>query len=309
MVSKRTVLLVVVVGAVILAGCSGNQVGLGDGDGGDAGEPNPNVARDDADGGGGANGDAAESGGDGDGSGSSEPAQQAFRAQNRAIIRTATVEVQVDTFATAQDQLVSVARDRGGWVASSSETTHREGNRTWKSGRLVFRIPSEEFSAGFADVKGVGEVDHAESDTQDVTDRLVDMEARLGNLRSQRERLRGLYEDANDTEAVLRIEERLSEVQGEIERLEAQQRNLEGRVAYSTITVEYYEQPPEPTETTPTPEASFHEVGLISAFASSVQGVVVAVQTIAVTVAYVLPYALVFGLPLVGLAYISRQLL
>lgn len=297
MPSRRTVLLVVVVLAVVVAGCSGSQPDSG------AGAPEH--------GGGGDGGDGDRAAGDGDGGdggGNGEADRRAFKAQNRAIIRTATVEMAVETFGTAREELVGVARERGGWIASSSETTHGEGNRTWKSGRLVLRVPSEEFQGAFEDVKAAGEVERANQDSEDVTDRLVDMEARLENLRTQRGRLRGLYEEANDTQAVLRIEERLSEVQGEIERLEAKKRNLEGRVAYSTITVEFHEPEPDPTPTpTPTPGAAYHEVGLVSAFLSSVNGVVVAVRAIAVTVAYALPYAVVFGLPLAGLAYLSHR--
>lgn len=52
---------------------------------------------------------------------------------------------------------------------------------------------------------------------------LVDIDARLSSLRRQRERLRTLHGRANDTEAVLAVQRRLTEVQTELERLTAEQ--------------------------------------------------------------------------------------
>jgi len=303
MSSRNAVFLVALAVLVVLAGCSGA------GGGGDAGEP----LSADATGAGG--GDAAgagdgggEGGSDGDrgGDGADSVESQAFQARERAVIHTGTVEMEVEDFDSAREEMVRMTRQRGGWVATSGETNHRRDNRTWTSGRLVLRVPSEEFSATVEDVKALGTVENAETDSQDVTDRLVDLEARLENLRAQRDRLRTLFEQANETEDVLRVEERLSDVQGEIERLEAKKQSLEGRVAYSTITVEYHEPRPEPP--TPTPEPAYHEVGLVAAFLSSVDGVVVTLQTLAVTVAYVLPYVAVIGLPLLaGVAYATRR--
>jgi hypothetical protein len=303
--SRRSLALLLVV-LVALAGCSaGGLGGAGEpagGDGGDAG---------DGGGGGSGGGDAGAASGApqatrapaaeatpaADGSGGSAAAQ----ARARALIRTGEVRLRVDDFDRARDRLVSIAESRGGFVADSAETTHREDNRTWTEGRLVLRVPSESFTPAFREVKAAGTVERADSSTADVTDRLVDLEARLKNLEARRDRLRTLYDEANGTEDVLRVGRELSEVQGQIERLEAKRRALEDRVALATITVRFSEPRPEPTPTpTPTPEPAYHETGLGAAFLASVNGAVVAVRTIAVTIAYAAPYLLVFGLP-VGL--------
>jgi len=309
---RRSLTLLVVL-LVALAGCSGGLGGASDAGGGGAGG-------DGGSGGGGEGGDASlgapatataapeartQSGASGDGG------SAAAQARSRALIRSGEVRLRVDDFDRARDRLVSIANSRGGFVADSAETTHREDNRTWTEGRLVLRVPSDTFTPAFREVKGVGTVERADSSTKDVTDRLVDLEARLNNLKAQRDRLRTLYEEANDTDAVLQVGRELSEVQGEIERLEAKRRALEDRVALATITVRFSEPEPEPTPTpTPTPEPAYHETGLVSAFVSSVNGVVVTVRAIGVTVAYLAPYLLVFGLPvgLVGVGlYRSRR--
>jgi hypothetical protein len=310
---RARLVTVVLVVLVVLAGCSG----AGDGGGGDAGDGADLSAGAEADGGGsGGETDGGDGSGDGD-----APAERASKASfavgesagasgpavERAIVRTGTVEAEVESYDDATTALRELVRERGGFVAGSERTVHGEGNQSWTSGELVLRVPSENFSAVFDGARGVGTVESATSDTEDVTDRLVDLNARLENLKSQRDRLRVLYDRANETEEVLEVGRELSEVQGEIERLEAERRALEERVALSTLTVRLHEPRPERSTVE---EAAFHEVGLVAAFLESVDGVVVALRTVVVAVAYAAPYLLVFGLPLAGLGavlYRRRQ--
>jgi chromosome segregation ATPase len=204
--------------------------------------------------------------------------------------------------------VIAVAREHGGYVAGSDTNVERVGNRTRTTGSLRLRVRSDQFGDAFRAVKAVGEVRSASSDSEDVSDQLVDIEARLTNLRTQRDRLRRLYDEANDTEAVLQVGEKLSNVQQRIEQLQAQRRALRDEVAYATITVQLREPGLTPTPTaTATPRPSYHETDLGGAIAASVNGVVVTVRAIVVTLAYVGPFALVFGLPLAAIGYVARQ--
>lgn len=283
---------------LLLAGCSGFGGGSDAGSGaGDAERQDPAPAD-------GGSGDGADDGGDGG------SAAQSFRDTNRsqAIVRTGRVRLQVDDFDTARDRAVTIARNHDGYVAGSDTNVDRVGNRTRTTGRLVLRVRSDRFGDAFESLKTVGEVRAASSDSEDVRDQLVDLDARLRNLRDQRDRLRRLYDSANDTEAVLRVGERLSDVQERIERLEAERRALRDDVAYATITVELGEPGLTPTPSpTPTPGPAYHETGLGAALLDSIGGVVVALRALSVTLAYVLPYALVFGTPLVGAGYLARR--
>lgn len=221
-----------------------------------------------------------------------------FQARQRAVIRTGKVAVQVDSYDAARRNISRATRQFGGYVSDSSEQVHTAENRSWTTGQLVLRVPRENFSKLLARAKQAGKVQKASTSSKDVTDQLVDIEARLKNLKAQRDELRELYEEANDTENVLEVQERLSEVQTDIERLEARRKSLEQRVAYSTITVQLNEERPE--REPPEEEKKWYETGLLSAFVSSINGVVVVLRSIAVATAYALPYAFVFGVPVAG---------
>jgi hypothetical protein len=225
-------------------------------------------------------------------------------ASNRILIRTGTVTLRVDDYDSARRNLTRSVRAQGGFVSDASREQNGEENRTWTTGRVVLRVPSENFSAMFSDAETEGEVLDATQSSQDVTEQVVDLRARLENLKAERDRLRTLYDRANGTEEVLAVGERLSDVQGEIERTEARLRSLEQRVAYSTITVELREPRPdyEPPEQT-----QWYDTGVVAAFLESVSGVGVVLRALVVGIAYALPYALVASVPLVGIGLVVRR--
>jgi hypothetical protein len=293
--TRRTLVPIVAALLVALAGCSGAAPGGG---GDEAPEARQTVTESSAgDGGDGAKrtGTQAESG---DG-----PAVQV----RRAVVRTGHVRLRVEEYDAARTTLTAEMGALGGFVSDSSQEVHRRGNRTWTTGTVTYRVPSGNFSAAVARAKAAGEVRSSETSSEDVSDQLVDLEARLSNLRAQRERLRALYRNASDTGDVLEVEQRLSEVQGRIERLEAQKRSLERQVALSTLTVDLAEPEPD-VERTSTEEAPpLAERSALTALFASVDGVVTTLRALTVATAYLLPYLVVFGLPLGGVAVLVAR--
>ena len=290
MARRRYLLVVAVVLLVALAGCSGFG-----GSGNGVQEP----AGDD---GNSAGGDAAADASSGGQQADQREAQ--LQVQQRQLIRTGDIELRVNDTEAAGESVREIAAERGGFVAASNREVNERHNETWRTERVVIRVPSESFDDAVAEVEALGEVRSSETRTEDVTDQLVDIEARLENLRAERDRLRELYEQANETDDVLAVQRELADVQEEIERLEAKKASLERDVAYSTITVRLTEEPPDPPE--PEPERAWYETSAVSAFLGSISGVTRTLRAMFVAAAYVAPYAIVFGTPLAGLVALRR---
>ena len=294
--SSRTTAALLVAATLLLAGCAGagNPVSANGGDGaemaaggGDAGaqQAAPQAAE--------------SSGGDGGDGGSVAQADQL--RQQRAIIKTGRMVVEVENFSTSRTAVANEARSMGGYVSDSNQQLHRTGDATWRTGYVVVRVPSEDYEAMQEAAAERGTVVSEETETKDVTDQLVDLEARLENLRQRRDRLRTFYSRANDTEELLRIEEQLSEVQGEIERLEAQRRSFEQRVAYSTLRIELREPAPGASDI----RTQYHQQSLVAVFLGSVEDVYVFGRATLVTAAAALPWLAVLAVPAIG----ARRLL
>ena len=290
MVSRRTLGLVAVVALVAIAGCGATGSGGGDGGGAGSYEQATGVEADRAAQATGTPVPEAANGGDGGGDASGD----VVNTNGRAIIRTGTVAVEVENFESARSDLTAAVEGYGGYVSDSRQDRRQIGNETWVRGELVLRVPREDFDALVNDTRGLGEVQSIEVNSRDVTDQLVDIEARLENLRAERDRLRELYDQANTTEDVLAVQRELSDVQGEIERLEARQQSLQDQVAYSTLTVRLEEPRPTPNRVAPD---RWYDTPVLSAFMQSVDGVVVVARAAVVGFAFALPYLLAFSLP------------
>ncbi|MEI7849311.1 MAG: DUF4349 domain-containing protein, partial [Chloroflexota bacterium] len=106
---------------------------------------------------------------------------------------------------------------------------------------------------------------------QDVTSEYVDLQSQLGNLETTRDRIRQFMDDAKSVEESLRINQELTNIEGQIEQVKGRMNFLSNRSAYSTITVNFEPDipvlTPTPTPTllpTPTPKSwnpgeTFHE--------------------------------------------------
>jgi hypothetical protein len=290
--ARTTVLLALL---VLVAGCSGAGGG-----GSDLGANVESADMRSSTGDGAAGGSAQESVEYDGESGEGDPIAQ---AQNRQLIYTANVELRVDSYERTRSELTAAARERGGFVSNANERRHAANGGNYTTGTVTYRVPADEFDAFLATVNDSGTVVSAQQNVEDVTDQVVDLEARLRTLRAERDRLRELYQEANSTEEVLAVEERLSEVQTEIERAEARLASLERRVALSTVTVEIREPRPGAP-----PEGAWYDTPLVEAFLASVNGVVVTTRALAVATAYAAPYLLAFGLPPVaGVALAWRR--
>lgn len=290
MPSRRTILTVFVAIMLVTAGCSGA-------DNDDAGAPDGAESGDDM----AASADAGH--GDAD---DAERVGSDLSVHNRQLIQSAKLELRVDEFEIASSTIRTIARENGGYVSDSAQERRTVNNESWTTGVVVIRVPTSTFEGAVEDARDAGEVRSAETESDDVTDQLVDVEARLENLYMERDRLRALYDDANETEDVLAVQRELSRVQEEIERLEAQQRSLEDRVAHSTITVHMSEERPEPAEHEPDP--AWYDAGVVAAFLDSVGGAATVVRAVVVGFAYVLPYLAVFGTPIAGAFVVYRRL-
>ena len=89
----------------------------------------------------------------------------------------------------------------------------------------------------------VGEADRVVREaTQsiEVTGQVMDLDARIANLRASEAALVEIMDRAGRIEDVLAVQMRLEEVRGQIEQLEAQRAHLADQAALSTLTVSWY---------------------------------------------------------------------
>jgi len=100
-----------------------------------------------------------------------------------------------------------------------------------------------------AALRGIGnKVLSLQSGTTDVTSQVIDLGARIDNLQKTEAALQAIMAKATAVSDVLAVETQLSSVEGQIEELQAEQKNLKNQAAMSTLTVSF--QLPAATVTT-----------------------------------------------------------
>jgi len=172
-------------------------------------------------------------------------------AIDRQIIYRATINLQVKNFVDTDREIIARVKEAGGYIAQFNEDRSSGDQR---GGRWTVRLPVAGFT-GFLDSVGkLGVADRREVQSQDVTEEYVDLEARLKNKQALESRLLELVAKRGDEiKDVIALEQELSRVREEIERLQGKLRFLSDRVSLTTVEISAYErldyQPEEATLT------------------------------------------------------------
>ena len=97
-------------------------------------------------------------------------------------------------------------------------------------------MPGPRLTDVLARLRALGQVTQDQQNAQDVSDQLVDLDARLRNARATEQRLSDLLKNrTGKLTDVLEVEQEITRVRLDIERLDAEKTNMTRRVAYATI--------------------------------------------------------------------------
>ena len=156
------------------------------------------------------------------------------------IIYSADVRLVAEDFAAAAEELTALVNKVGGYVASASLDRSSGESRY---GQWTVRVPVGAYERFLGSLDSIGFVETRSQTSQDVTMEYVDVEARVANLKRLEERfVKLLDERTGKLEDVLKVEQELARVRGEIEQAEGRLRYLTNKTDYGTVTVHLREE-------------------------------------------------------------------
>lgn len=284
-------LLVFLLVAAFVAACGGSAAGPAVGAPGEA----PGLAGGDTSGG----GQGAGPNNDGDGAGR----DVAYLADNPnlLIIKTGEMVLQVTgidaALASATQQITAL----GGYASGSQ----RSGDGESDQASVTFRIPAAKWDEALAGLRTLGTKVLAErTGTDDVTDQVVDLGARIRNLQATETALQSIMARATEIKDVLAVQAELTSVRGQIEQLTAQKKNLEQQAAMSTLTVTFSLKP-DPILTSQT---QFDPGSQVDQAVASLVGVLQAVASAGIWFAIVwLPILIALGILAMIVIWVVRR--
>lgn len=151
----------------------------------------------------------------------------------RKIVYTAAVEVTVQDIDAVRPEVVRIVAAANGHVAKTDDTG-TAGYR--RSSTWTVKVPVDVFHATVDKLSKLGAVAKASSDSTDITEEFIDVEARLANLNAQEESLRRLLATAG-IEDQIKIGDRMTAVRTDIDRTEGRLKYLAQSAALSTIVL------------------------------------------------------------------------
>jgi Domain of unknown function (DUF4349) len=163
-------------------------------------------------------------------------APQSAPQDDAKIVRTGSLDLQVaeldPSLAKAHDAIVGL----GGYVGQSQESN--DGDRS--TANVTYRIPVDRWDDARAALRGLAtKVVGEQTNAIEVTGQLIDLGARIDNLRASEKALQAILEKATKVQDILDVEGRLSDVRGQIEQLEAQRVHLADQAALGTLSVTF----------------------------------------------------------------------
>jgi hypothetical protein len=152
------------------------------------------------------------------------------------IIRTGTITIEVSDLDDALARTGAAIGSLGGYESGSE----RSGRGERAGARVVYRVPAASWEPALVAIRGVGdEVLDEASETSDVSNEVVDIEARIRNLRVTEAAFQSIMDRAVDIKDVLTVQDELTRVRSEIEQLTAKSTHLRDEAAMSTLTVSF----------------------------------------------------------------------
>jgi hypothetical protein len=107
----------------------------------------------------------------------------------------------------------------------------------------TLRLPANTADSGIRDLKTIGRLQGESQNSSDITSQYVDLGARLSNAVNSEQRLLALLrERAGSLKDVVEMEREIEAVRENIERMEAQQKDLNNKVQFVTIDLELNEE-------------------------------------------------------------------
>jgi len=162
---------------------------------------------------------------------------------DRKIIYTAHINVETTDFEKGVTALENLVAKYGGYIANSDVSGNTQYSETGtativnRRGWYEVNIPAGMLDAFLEESGNVGNVTGKNKSSNDITEAYSDTEIRLETLRVEQQRLLELLAKADTIDAIIQIEDKLSQLSYEIESHEATKRSWDKQISFSSVTV------------------------------------------------------------------------
>ncbi len=165
---------------------------------------------------------------------------KAASPQTPQLVKTAELSLRLESIDKAMVQLRQIVRSKQGDIYDFQDDRLPENGRNHQA-TLTLKVPSTALENTLAEIAKLGRLESQGIKSEDVSQQLVDTNARLKNLRQQEDLTRKIMDRSGSVRDILAVSKELTVIRDQIERLDATVKNLRQQVAYSTINLKLEE--------------------------------------------------------------------
>lgn len=162
-------------------------------------------------------------------------AKQAAAPMSRAVISTGQISLHSESIGKARAELVRLVSSWNGAVADEQSNSDSHGRMV--DSTLTLRVPTATFSTAMNDLARLGKVDQQSRQSEDVTTKVIDNDARVRAGERSIRQIEVLLGRSKELSDIIAIESDLARRQADLESLKSQQAWLKDQTSLSTITV------------------------------------------------------------------------
>ena len=152
------------------------------------------------------------------------------------LIKSVQISLQVKSIEESTKLISTIVKQQQGDILELNDFRSGE-SATVQSVFLKLRIPQERLDSVTDAIAQLGIVKGRSLKAEDVSNQLIDLQARLKNSRQTEVQLQEILKQTGSVGDVLKVTQELSRVREAIEQIDAHLTNLKNQVAYSTIQV------------------------------------------------------------------------
>ena len=159
--------------------------------------------------------------------------------EDRKIIKEGYIRFETDNVDKTKSLILQTVQELNGYI--SNDNVSDFDDELLHS--LTIHVPADKFDL-FLNVisESVKKLDNKNVNMRDVTEEYIDIEARIKTKKALQNRYIELLKQATKVDEILNIEKEIGTLQTEIESVEGRMRYLNNRIAFSTLSVNFYQK-------------------------------------------------------------------
>ena len=164
------------------------------------------------------------------------PQAETTPKQQPQLIKKAQLTLTVESINQTTEAVTQIVKKQEGNILTFEAHKSPDDSQRQRA-NIVFRVPQARLENTLNAVAKLGTIENQVVTAEDVSEQLVDVQARLRNLRKSEEMVLKIMERSGSVGDVLNAANQLSSIRESIERIDAQLKSLQNQVAYSTVTL------------------------------------------------------------------------